>query len=147
MAAQKYRQRGYMDSDRDGSRERDGAGPRERRGSAAPRQRDPGPRGRGLGKPTATVFRCAVCGREPDVDVVGYDAACGGCGADLHTCTHCAWFDTSAVGECRKDAKDYVAAKAKRNLCELFEAKATQEFAKEPDSPTSAKAAFDDLFK
>ncbi len=127
-----------MDSDREE--------PRERRSGRAPGKRDHRPRGRGLGKPTATVFRCAVCGREQSAPI-GHESVCKACGADLHTCTHCAFFDTSAPAECRRQPRAYVAAKAKRNDCELFEAKATQEFAREPDSPKSAKAAFDDLFK
>ncbi len=58
-------------------------------------------------------------------------------------------FDTSAAGECRAKAPEYVASKAKRNTCELFEAKASQEFAEDlgGDTPSDAKAAFDALFK
>ena len=110
-----------------------------------------GPRGRGLGKPTATVFRCAVCGEKQREDLaVSLDSSCWKCGADLHTCTHCRHFDTSARGECRQGAQPYVAAKAKRNACESFAAKATQEFAEDHgglDTPSDAKAAFDALFK
>lgn len=138
MSEQKYRQRGYMDSDRDS--------PRERRPAAPRPERDPGPRGRGLGKPTATVFRCAVCGFSQSAAITAA-AVCGKCGADLHTCTHCAHFDTSAPNECRQPVVDYVSAKAKRNRCELFEPKAAQEFSKEPGPSSSGKAAFDALFK
>lgn len=142
MSDRKYRQRGYMDGDRDA--------PRERR-PAAPRERDARPRGRGLGKPTATVFRCAVCGHPQSDEIrsaeIAFESTCGKCGADLHTCTHCAHFDTSVPKECRQPAADYVAVKAKRNRCELFTPKAAQEFAKEAESPSSAKAAFDALFK
>lgn len=137
MSERKYRQRGYMDDDR--------GSPRERRPAPA-RERDPGPRGRGLGQPTATAFRCAVCGFAQSPAVTA-ESVCGKCGADLHTCTHCAHFDTSAPNECRRPGVAYVSAKAKRNRCELFEPKAVREFAQEADSPSSAKAAFDALFK
>ncbi len=149
--SRKYGQRGYQDDDRD-----DRA---SRRGPRQPRERRPGPRGRGLGKPTATVFRCAVCG-EKQLDgttylapsggaTIGLEATCWKCSTDLHTCTHCRHFDSSARGECRASAPDYVASKAKRNACELFEAKATQEFAENQggDTPSDAKTAFDALFK
>ncbi len=151
MSDRKYGHRGYRDDDRGGDR---GRGPRR------PRERKPGPRGRGLGKPTATVFRCAVCGEKqlagggtylsPGAGTpIGLDAECWKCSADLHSCTHCRHFDSSAPGECRARAPEYVASKAKRNACELFEAKATQEFAEDAggDTPSDAKSAFDALFK
>ena len=110
-----------------------------------------GPRGRGLGKPTATVFRCAVCGEKQRDDApIVLDSSCWKCGTDLHTCTHCRSFDASIPGECREKAQPYVASKAKRNTCESFFAKATQEFAENhgsAETPSEAKTAFDALFK
>jgi hypothetical protein len=137
MSDRKYRQRGYQDDDRGASRERR---------PTPPVERDPGPRGRGLGKPTASVFRCAVCGLSQS-SAIAAESVCGKCGADLHTCTHCAHFDTSAPNECRRPVTQYVPSKAKRNRCELFAPKAVQEFARDAESPSSAKAAFDALFK
>ncbi len=141
MSERKYGQRGYMDSDRDD----------RPRGPKRPRsERRPGPRGRGLGKPSVTVFRCAVCGhkRAPGTPVE-LESTCGKCGADLHTCTHCRHFDTSAPGQCRARAPELVAAKAKRNACELFDAREAQETAGGAggETPSDAKAAFDALFK
>ncbi len=149
MSDRKYGQRGYM-TDGDDRR----SGPRRPRG-----ERRQGPRGRGLGKPTATVFRCTPCGEKqfagathliPSASTpLALDATCWKCGADLHTCTHCKHFDASAVGECRARAPEYVASKTKANACELFEPKATQEFAEDlgGDTPSDAKSAFDALFK
>ncbi len=148
MSDRKYGHRGYQDDDR-------GRGDSPR-GPRRPRERKPGPRGRGLGKPTATVFRCAVCGEKQRPDVphaspapIVLESQCWKCSADLHTCTNCRHFDSSAPGECRAKAPEYVASKAKRNTCELFEAKATQEFAEDlgGDTPSDAKSAFDALFK
>ncbi len=147
MSDRKYGHRGYQDSDRDNDRS-------DRRGPRRPPERKPGPRGRGLGKPTATVFRCAVCGEKqfpgaPQATPIGLESTCWKCSGDLHTCTHCRHFDSSAAGECRASAPEYVASKAKRNTCELFEARATQEFAEDlgGDTPSDAKSAFDALFK
>lgn len=138
MSDRKYRQRGYQDS---GS-ERSERGPRRPRSD-----RPSGPRTRGLGKPTSTVFRCAVCGEKQLASSgVELDSTCWKCGADLHTCTHCRYFDSSAPRECRQPVKDYVSSKAKRNSCELFEAKEAQEHGQN-ESPSDAKAAFDALFK
>ena len=135
MSERKYRQRGYMDDE-----------PRERRGRGPRPPRPPGPRGRGLGKPTATVCRCAVCGAEQDT-VITVESECRQCGADLHTCTHCAHFDPGAPLECRQPIKERVAAKAKRNRCELFAPRTTAERAADSDTPASGQAAFDALFK
>jgi len=138
MSDRKYRQRGYQDAD-------SGERPARRPGPAG--ARSPGPRGRGLGKPTATAFRCAVCGARQPASELGFDAECDSCGADLHSCTHCRHFDTSAPAECRQPVAERIANKAKRNRCELFEPRTTQELAGDGDRPEDARAAFDALFK
>ncbi len=147
MSDRKYGHRGYMDSDDGRGRDRDrgGQGPKSPRG-----ERPPGPRGRGLGKPTATVFRCAVCGEKQLAGTqIDLDSQCWKCNADLHTCTHCKHFDSSAPGQCRERPTQLISAKAKRNTCELFQARSTQEFAADAgaDTPSDARAAFDALFK
>ncbi len=142
MSDRKYGQRGYQQGDRDRDRERSSPGPR--------REPPMGPRGRGLGKPTLTVFRCAVCGeKQRDDQPINLESTCWKCHADLHTCTHCRHFDSSAPGECRRAAPDYVASKAKQNICGLFEPKAAQEVDETAnfDKPSDAKTAFDALFK
>jgi DNA-directed RNA polymerase subunit RPC12/RpoP len=140
MSDRKYRQRGYQDEPREPS-------PRAPRG---PAERPEGPRGRGLGAPTATVFRCAVCGRRlADWEAgVGAAATCPQCGSDLHTCTHCAHFDTAATFECRQPIPARIPAKSKRNDCTLFSPRLAQEHAREEGGGhKDARAAFEDLFK
>src|SRR5262245_59222199 len=95
MSDRKYRQSGYQDSDRE----------KPRAQPAGPRTQDPskGPRGRGLGAPTASVFRCAACGKKVELaGDVAVDATCPHCKAELHTCTHCASFDSGVRNECRQ---------------------------------------------
>ena len=140
MSDRKYRQRGYQD---DGERS-----PRRRQGARPESGELDRPRGRGLGKPTATVFRCARCGaKQPLGEEVTVDAVCAGCGQDLHTCTNCIHFDTGAPSECREAVAARIAKKSTRNDCRLFGPKAAREFASDggaaPDDP---KAAFDALF-
>lgn len=139
MTDRKYGQRGYMEDD---SREE----PRRGRPSG-PRPQREGPRGRGLGAPTAEAFRCAVCGQQaaaPAATETG--ATCSSCGADLHTCTNCRHFDSSAPLECRKPVPARIGGKAKNNECELFEAKVTKEFSTDSGRPDDPKAAFEALF-
>ena len=139
MSDRRYRQRGYMD---DG-----GERPQREHRSGQPPRRE-GPRGRGLGAPTAEVFRCATCGQQaaaPGPSEI--TAACSACGSDLHTCTNCRHFDSSAPLECRKPVPKRIAGKARNNECDLFETKVTKEFGSDTGRPTDPKAAFDALFK
>ena len=140
----KYRHRGYQDS---------GGSPDPSRGpQGPPREKKEGPRGRGLGAPSETAFRCARCGeKRPVLDEIPVDATCAKCGTDLHTCSNCIHFDTSVRWECRKheEIPARIVKKSTRNECPLFTPKAAQEFAKESDkgNPGDARSAFDALFK
>lgn len=125
---------------------------RKERPAQGPRERREGPRGRGLGAPTATVWRCRVCGSEqPVVGAIGPDATCTRCGSDMHTCTNCAHFDSSQPKECRKPVPERVASKSKRNRCEVFAPAVVQVFASEATTTSRSnddpRAAFDALFK
>lgn len=138
MSDRKYRQSGYQDSSSPSS---------QKRGPRPPRDPSEGPRGRGFGKPTGTVFRCAVCGAKQVAGNVEVHSTCSKCNTDLHTCTHCTHFDSSLPNECRRPDITYVSSKARGNQCPEFFPKATQEVAKdEPTKPADPKAAFDALF-
>lgn len=140
----KYRQSGYQDS---GSRES-----RDSRGPQAPREKKDGPRGRGLGAPTETVFRCARCGEQRAIaDPIEAETACGKCHNDLHTCSNCIHFDTSVRWECRRfeEIPARVVKKSTRNDCTFFTPKEAQEVGRQHERETSkdARSAFDALFK
>lgn len=138
MSDRKYRQRGYQDQERPAARP---SGPRA--------ERPEGPRGRGLGAPSAEVFRCAACGRQVEGLIeVAASAACPACRAPLHTCSHCRHFDPSAPKECREPVAERIAKKSAANLCALFAPRTAQEFAAEPTRPPDdPRSAFDALFK
>jgi hypothetical protein len=146
MPDRKYRHRGYQDEERHDERRAPDSGPRER---------PEGPRGRGLGAPTVTVFRCRMCGARQQLSgSVAPDAVCTGCGNDLHTCSNCIHFDTSRPKECRKPVVERVTNKTRRNACELMTPNTVQEFGSDrpaaatPDGSAAAspRAAFDALF-
>jgi predicted RNA-binding Zn-ribbon protein involved in translation (DUF1610 family) len=147
MSDRKYKQRGYQNEER-----REEQRPSEER----PRERPEGPRGRGLGAPTATVFRCRMCGtRQQLAGPLAFDAICSSCGNDLHTCSNCVHFDTSKPNECRKPVLQRITNKTRRNACELFTPNTVQEFASDRPATNTAngtvvsspRAAFDALFK
>lgn len=137
MSDRKYRHRGYQDDDYE---ERT---PRRRN---APQGDRLGPRGRGLGKPTASVFKCARCGKKISAEGIGFESLCPGCSSPLYSCSNCRHFNTSARFECRKPIPARMESKTKANRCEFFEPKAVQEMAQESRS-NDPRAAFDALFK
>lgn len=148
MSERKYRQRGYQDEPRE---------PRSPR-SEQPK-REYAPRGQPPIQPKTfnmpgfrEVIKCARCGAELTAAVAwSATGTCARCGADLHTCAQCTHFDTSAPFECHKPIPARVSPKDARNECTYFEPRSTVEretkSATTPGSPSSAKKAFDDLFK
>jgi hypothetical protein len=148
----KYRQRGYQDDPRQRERERARA-PQ----TPGPRDDSRGPRGRGLGAPTATAWKCAACGAEAALpETIALDARCARCGGDLHTCSNCVHFDTGVFNECRQGgglppgaaAPVRIAKKTLRNDCTRFAPRTVAQFAKEEKrAPDDPRAAFDALFK
>jgi len=147
MSDRKYKQDGYRSS---GEAPRPALPRAAGRPSGPPPERGERPRGRGLGAPTAEVFRCARCGEVATVAVAaGATARCAGCGNDLHTCTNCAHFDTGARFECRQQLAARVTPKDRANRCDLFEPRLRREFEQEEKraAPGDAKSAFDALFK
>ncbi len=144
MSDRKYRQRGYMDGDRD--RE-----PRRPQGSPGqPQQKRPFERPEGPKTPNLMaarqVIRCARCGAEASPPV-GALSRCAKCAVDLHTCIQCDSFSPGSTFECVQPVKARIAPKDVRNACKLFAAKTTIERETHSAAPASAKKAFDDLFK
>ncbi len=150
MSERKYRQRGYQDEPRSPQP------PREKR---APQPRAPGRQLQDASGPKTPnlmasheVFRCARCGHRlaMPVEIV---SRCGRCGTEVHSCINCVSFDTSARWECVQAARlsARVAPKDAGNFCTLFAPRTTVErqtgTASTPSGPSSARQAFDDLFK
>ena len=91
--------------------------------------------------------RCARCGNLLALPVVA-DSRCLRCGVDLHSCLQCVSFDTSARFECTQEALTArIAPKDTRNECTLFSPRTTIERQTGTQGPTTARQAFDDLFK
>jgi hypothetical protein len=133
-----------MDDDTQDERERR---PRhtDDRGRRSP---EGGPRGRGVGAPTAVAFKCAVCGTEIRDLEVQEETTCPSCGKPLRTCTNCSFFDTSRRFECRKPIPARIESKTKANDCGFFQPKQIRDLkAAKPETARDARAAFDALFK
>ena len=146
MSDRKYRQRGYQDDDRDRQPKRDQpAKEKTERAPGRPLQDASGPRTPNL-MASHEVFRCARCGNRLGLPVEA-DARCSRCGVDLHSCLQCVSFDTSARFECMQTIPARVSPKDERNTCTLFSPRTTVERQTGTPGETTARQAFDDLFK
>jgi hypothetical protein len=150
----KYRQPGYMDSERD-------ARPTDRPKPAGPRPPIDvtGPRLPRLVQHVAAA-RCFNCATALPVDV-SFTGNCPKCNAELHCCKQCSHFEPSTRFQCLKPIPARIPLKDKANTCSLFNPRVT--IAREgtaaapppsvsvgppaPKNPEDARNAFDKLFR
>ena len=140
MSDRKYRQRGYMDNDRDREPQR----PKQQQAQSKPRDRE-GPR-----SPRMMAFgekvKCAACGATAPTSIL-LESSCPKCKADLHTCRQCTYFDPGARFECSKPITVKIVNKSARNTCELFVPRTVVERETSSGAPKDARQAFANLFK
>jgi len=137
----KYKQHGYMDEYKEESRKDRQQRPTRNTGIKRYGMRDGGTARSGI--------RCARCGKAiTTAGEVAVDSTCEGCTADLHTCTNCSFFITSARWECSKPILARVSPKDSRNNCLMFSPSVFVERTFEANAtPQDARRAFDALFK
>ena len=136
MSDRKYRQRGYMDSDREPQRPKpQSSKPPDREGPRSPRMMAFG-----------ETVKCTACGAKAPPNII-LTSTCPNCNADFHTCRQCTYFDPSAHFECRKSITVKIVNKNARNTCELFAPRTVVERETSSGAPTDARAAFAKLFK
>jgi hypothetical protein len=145
MSDRKYRQRGYQDDDRDRKPQPKKPGPQEPRGPRERGDRAEGPRTPNL-MAAHEVVKCSRCGHRVSPEI-GFDSRCPKCGTDLHACSQCASFDPGSRFQCMQAIPARIAPKDARNTCTLFAARTTIERQTGSTAPTTARTAFDDLFK
>jgi hypothetical protein len=156
----KYRQHGYMDTDREHSGTFRSEKPRPQ-GSKPPLDVT-GPKLPRLVQ-NVVASRCYNCSTTlpPGVDFRG---TCPKCHAALHCCKQCAHFEPSTRFQCLKPITVRIPVKDQANECEVFSARVTvardaqppspavirndvNKPAGAPRTPNDARAAFDSLFK
>jgi hypothetical protein len=157
MSDRKYRQRGYQDAPRERGSQSPGPKPPQERAPGRQLQDERGPKTPNL-MAAREVFRCARCGNLLSVPV-GLLDRCSRCGVDVHACIQCVSFDTSVRWECTQFSRipARIVPKDERNSCGLFTPRTTVErqtgtsgsggSATSSPASSSAKKAFDDLFK
>lgn len=130
----KYRQHGYMDSDRDSKPFRED---RPKLQGPRPPIDITGPRLPRLVQHVA-ASRCFNCSTAlpPGTEFTGN---CPKCNAELHCCKQCTHFEPSTRFQCMKPIPVRIVPKDKANSCNLFAARVT--VAREGTSNGSANAA------
>lgn len=67
-------------------------------------------------------FKCFGCGNQFKLsDEVGRRDECETCGADLHCCKNCRFYDSTAYNECKEVQADVVQVKDRSNFCDYFQ--------------------------
>src|ERR1041384_7142017 len=111
----KYRQHGYMDSDRDRQPFRED---RSKPQGPRPPIDVTGPRLPRLVQHVA-ASRCFNCSTALPAEV-DFGGTCPKCNADLHCCKQCTHFEPSTRFQCMKPIPVRIAVKDKTNTCTLF---------------------------
>lgn len=148
----KYRQHGYQDRDREQKPRRESgekSGERPASAPAKPAKNDYSLGPRPVNMPgTRAVSRCAQCGTV--LQSIPPTGLCPKCGFELHSCKQCMYFDPGSRFECMQPVTERIAKKDALNQCKFYEIRVISE--KETSTPaslrpTSARQAFDNLFK
>jgi hypothetical protein len=152
LSDRKYRHQGYQDGGGYGSKP-GGSRPQGPRPDMPPRQQrmEGAPRGRTAGGFGPEAFKCNQCGHiRQNLGDLTTDETCLRCGADMHTCGNCRFFDTTTLWECRENIPARVPGKHVKNECTFFSPKIVRDLAADKagklQTPDDARKAFDALF-
>ena len=155
MSDRKYKHRGYQDSGGYGNSSSSGGGsqrPQTPRPDPPRERLEDAPRGRTAGGFGPDAFKCNKCGQiRHNLGELAHEDVCLGCGADMHTCGNCRFFDATALWECRENIPVRVVGKHAKNQCAMFQPKIVKDLSadkgKQPVTESDARKAFDALFK
>ena len=75
---------------------------------------------------------------------IGRKDECQFCGADLHVCKNCDFYDPKVYNECKESQADVVRERERSNFCDFFKAKKTGGGLSDKEK---MKAAAEALFK
>jgi len=152
LSDRKYRHQGYQDGGGYGSKP-GGSRPQGPRPDMPPRQQrmEGAPRGRTAGGFGPEAFKCNQCGHiRQNLGDLTTDETCLRCGADMHTCGNCRFFDTTTLWECRENIPARISGKHVKNECTFFSPKIVRDLAADKagklQTPDDARKAFDALF-
>jgi len=152
--SRKYRQQGYMESDRgddrNGRREPPSQGPNQ--GLTREERIQRRSLRHAIDREANEVIRCHVCGRSvQSFDAIRTDTGCPYCQAPLHCCRTCRNFDSAARRQCRAEITEAVTDKSKANACALYAPRlvldSTGRRSNAPGGTGGPREQFENLFK
>jgi hypothetical protein len=88
---------------------------------------------------------CHACSATIEQKFIGRADECPKCGADLHVCRNCRFYDEHMSRSCREPQAEPPREKDRSNFCDYFDFDEGGPRAKD-DAAEAAKAAFDALF-
>lgn len=88
---------------------------------------------------------CTFCSKEINIEGrIGRTDTCPHCGADLHCCVQCEFYDQFAHNKCKEPESEWVADREKANFCDFFRFKGKKEAGS--DRSKEAKRKLEELF-
>jgi hypothetical protein len=90
---------------------------------------------------------CWRCGRELAAEDFRRGEICRGCMSETRCCLNCSLHDPRLNNGCAESQADPSPDKEKSTFCEFFRPRRSKAAASAPPPCSSAKAAFDSLFK
>lgn len=92
---------------------------------------------------------CPSCHKEVSIvdNKVGFRDDCPHCGADLHSCAACGFFDPGSYNDCRETQADRVVDKEKSNFCEYYQPGGSGNAGGGLSPAEEAKRKLEELFK
>jgi hypothetical protein len=94
-------------------------------------------------------MKCWKCGELIDISAgqrVSSRDECRRCGADLHSCRNCRFYDPSKQQQCAEPQAEWVRDKEAANYCDYFQP-ATLSSAASPSGREDIKKKFNALFR
>ena len=91
---------------------------------------------------------CQACGKDATVgEKVGRRDQCPFCGADLHCCFNCTFYEEGAYNACREPQAERVIEKGKSNFCDFFRFREGQPGGRVTSVSGGTRQKLDTLFK
>lgn len=78
---------------------------------------------------------------------VGRLDTCAHCGADMHACKNCRFYDSGLHNQCRIPEADFIRDRTVANFCHHFDIIERDQPPEVDDSETKARAKLDEVFK
>ncbi len=91
---------------------------------------------------------CHSCKKEISLEGrVGRRNVCAHCGADLHCCLNCKFYDEFAQNRCREPEAEWVSDRERGNFCDFFSFRDVESSSEDSEKARKAKEKLRRLFK